>query len=287
MKCPNCGSQLKTGAKFCPSCGKAVAVTTPTSAPTSPVKPTPVSPVQPMAKQNAGTTVSIDTQDLKNQAKNYWSYFVEGLKAPSTTLTQSNNWFGYIQFIILNVLIAFIPTHYFALAMNTLEMAKKSLYGGDEVATVVGEMAKRIGVGSSVPEFFFRMFIYSLIFSVIYVLVGFLIVRGIMKNEVSLGQYTTRFGGLLSIEIAILLLADIILQVSSAGNWILVLVLILLASMVFSAAFNAVILLHDNHSSINKFHLLLVALVIVMVLIYVVAQIGGINLVSNISSMYR
>ncbi|MFL2064120.1 DUF6574 domain-containing protein [Latilactobacillus sakei] len=107
MKCPNCGSQLKTGAKFCPSCGKAVAVTTPTSAPTSPVKPTPVSPVQPQQ----ATTKPMGAMNMNAAKKSvaekglagYWKYFVDAIKYPGKQ-SDSTQVYGLITAIILAII---------------------------------------------------------------------------------------------------------------------------------------------------------------------------------------
>lgn len=280
-KCQKCGNEVKVGAKFCPKCGAVQEVVVPKplgSTPNTTSTPTPKSMAP---NENGGKTVTIDTGDLKNQAKNYWSYFLEGLQRPTDQLAQKNSWFGYVQFLLISILIAYIPTHFYSLGVNAANNAV-SKYSSSDIYGIVQAIGGQVPSASGI---FFKVFLFCLIFNLFYVLMGYITVRAVMKNDVSIGQFTTRFGGMLSLQISILVLVDLIVQFSNGiSNLVLILVLLAIAASIFSVVFNAVILLHENHSGIDRLYLLLISMLVITIIVYVAIQIGGLNTITGIGS---
>ncbi|MFK3936930.1 zinc ribbon domain-containing protein [Alkalihalobacillus sp. NPDC078783] len=176
MTCAKCGTALPPESKFCEQCGEQIEPST--------VQTEEASTVETTAKPQNETVEKVTAL-----IKNYWTYFLSNLKAPTQRGFVENQ--GNVIFATINVaLIAF----FFAF----------TLY-----AQLGFRMDSYFGLSLSFSESFIPGFFFMLIFLAIIIGGLFLTLKLVTESSIALQAFYSRFGESLVVPVALSVLAFI------------------------------------------------------------------------------
>ncbi|MEK4566760.1 zinc ribbon domain-containing protein [Alkalihalobacillus sp. FSL R5-0424] len=174
MTCAKCGAALPPESKFCEQCGEPVAPSTQQTEEASTIETAPKAPNETVEKVTA-------------LSKNYWTYFLSNLKAPTQKGFVENQ--GNVIFATINVaLIAF----FFAFTL----FAQLGFRASSYISLSFSD--------SFIPGFFFMMIFLA-------VTIGglFVTLKVIINSPINLQAFYSRFGESLVVPVALSVLAFI------------------------------------------------------------------------------
>lgn len=256
--CPNCGAKLKPGAKFCTSCGFDLTQFNAGSQQTS----------QGTNQQQRATRPNPNVEAAKKYSTNYFSWLWESIKHPSQTNLNVNQFFGATSFAISAALIGLISMvglyrivqfiGQFESDINEFFNELSGTSTSDEAASEAASQAT--GSGFTI---FLKIFIIALIFTAMFVLVGWLVRRYMLgdEKETYLG-FANRLAGYTNFSLIFLLLALIFISLLNAlAGGALLLILLSLCITTFSIGYSYTILEFKQNRGLDKLYALLIALI--------------------------
>lgn len=304
-KCPNCGADVATTAKFCTHCGYQFSQVTPTSAATSATSTTnsQTSSVSSSAtatshaatSQTASQTSQVTTQttsqtnnaqsnasrstttnasrvtsnpqvqQLQATAKNYFSWVLDSWKNPGLEI-KTESYFSYISFVIEALLIT--------LAGVTIS---------NRFLTMAGSSQSYVEVNKLPFSTDLALFITVLIGMCFYIVVGYVTcLLGSRQSKVSYSVYMNRFAQLTNYAIIVnvlLWLSALLVNFHASSftdffasfKWVLIFFTI--GTFVWQVALVFVINKSVSHPVISRVYLALIAILVVALLFYLMDKI--------------
>lgn len=259
--CPNCGAKLKPGAKFCTSCGYDLTQFNARSQQTSQGSSQGQSTHQRVSNPNV--------EAAKNYSTNYFSWLWDSIKHPSQTDLSVNKFFGATSFVVSALLIGLISMvglYRIINAINSFESDLGSLFsefsGTSSSSEAASEAASSSPTGSGF-SIFLKIFIITLIFTAMFVLVGWLVRRYMIgdEKETYLG-FATRLAGYTNFSLIFLLLALVFIALLNAlAGGALLFLFLSLAITTFSIGYSYTILEFKQTRGLDKVYALLIALI--------------------------
>ena len=262
MKCTKCNHEQDSG-KFCGSCGNALIATNfegPESVIPEMVTQTPYpSPVQTQTYQ-APAEPNVHVEKVKETSKQYWTYFLQYLKKPSSIFDQPSS----------NFVHAFISIILFALIL-TLSLHKNISL----VASPLEEFSSFIGQESVMPSFISILFSTLLTVAVLILLgmVSVFLISKFFGNNVSFKDVFTLIGTLLIPFIVIGLVAYILLLIGSLFFGNVLLVVSFLLSIYVMPLFVVSKLLAKTSRSLDSFYAYLAYIVLFLIGFSIIATV--------------
>lgn len=270
--CPNCGAKLKPGAKFCTSCGFDLTQFNAQSHQQATQRATQQQTVQQPHQPNPNVAAA------KNYSTNYFSWLWDSIKHPSQTDIKANKFFGATSFAISSVLIGIISMVGLYRIFDAISKFESDL---DSFVSTLGE-AESEAPTTPVPTgsgftIFLKVFIIALIFTAMFVLVGWLIRRYMLGDEhESYLSFATRLAGYSNINMIFLLLALIFIALLNAlAGGALLFIFLGLCSTVYFVGYAYAILEFNQTRGMDKIYALLIALIVNSFLSMILMSIVG------------
>jgi len=223
MNCPQCGSALEAGVKFCANCGTKVHTEAESAAAVAaePAKQEqapasqPVQPVQYVSTGNHQDQTSAGSDiKMKRIASDYFTFLWDSLKAPgltASTIDASHKLYGLLTMGIL------------ALIVPLLELIKGLIYDAPRYRDPFGLFGDVIG------DIYSRIFVQGFLFSIItyassmaLIVVILFLTANLLKINIGFMDITARFGAFMVIPTAIFILSRFValLSLSSLSYYI-------------------------------------------------------------------
>lgn len=254
--CPNCGAKLKPGAKFCTSCGYDLTHFNARS----------------QQQAAAGTTnqqrvsqPNPKVEAAKSYSTNYFSWLWASIKHPSQTDLSVNKFFGATSFVISALLIGLISTvglYRIVDAISSFESDLSSLFS-EAGGTSSGDEASLAQPTGSSFSTFLKIFIIALIFTAMFVLIGWLVRRYMIgdEKETYLG-FATRLAGYTNFSLIFLALALVFVALLNAlAGGALLFIFLSLCITTFFIGYSYAILEFKQTRGMDKIYALLIALI--------------------------
>lgn len=222
MKCTNCGHEQASG-KFCGKCGSVLEAHLTGDGQTSAPEATPEKPVQPLytaAPSAAGASAYQQPVEpnqhvvkVKETSKQYWAYFLQYVKSPSSILAQSS----------VNFTNSLITVAIFALVFALAVYKNLSL-----IIAPFEDFGSIFTDSSSMMPSFFSVLISSILTIAVIFLLSVVCIYAVNKflgTNLPFKNIVTSFGTLLIPSMVLLLAAYLLLMIESIiiGNSLLVL----------------------------------------------------------------
>jgi Predicted membrane protein len=154
IKCPNCGTSLKEGTKFCTKCGTTITEAVETTG---------------NASDKVATKPNNEKMDsFKKNSLNYFQWFKNTIKHPSE-VEQDNQYFGLVSFLINALLIAY---SFYILGNKILTMV---ITGMQDSMGILGyeESTPKMDIPTGI-SLYLKLFFVVLAYFLIFILIGFL-----------------------------------------------------------------------------------------------------------------
>ncbi|GAX04297.1 hypothetical protein IWT140_01935 [Secundilactobacillus pentosiphilus] len=259
--CPNCGAKLKPGAKFCTSCGYDLTQFNARSQ----QQPT-QGAGQRQSNQQHVSQPNLKVEAAKNYSTNYFSWLWDSIKHPSQTDLSVNQFFGATSFVISALLIGLISMvglYRIIDAISSFESDLGSLFSevdGTSSSDTAASVSQPSGSGFSL---FLKIFIIALIFTAMFVLIGWLVRRYMIgdEKETYLG-FATRLAGYTNFSLIFLALALVFVALLNAlAGGALLFIFLSLSVTTFSIGYSYTILEFKQTRGMDKIYALLIALI--------------------------
>ncbi|WEG16736.1 zinc ribbon domain-containing protein [Alkalihalophilus pseudofirmus] len=235
MSCPNCNTTLDQGAKFCTSCGHRLAAAEEVS-----------------ATSDSAATTTINHQQYLDQgkkiSKQYVTFAKQSLRNPFSSATSLNST-NMINAIISIVLYAFLLPLFLYNALSKMSMGFYSPSFGEIV----------------IVPMFVSMIILIGITGIIFA------VSKLMKVQIGFLDVLTRFGSLLTIPAAVLILANVFAVLSVMSFGVMLLVVSLISYFVAIAA-TIMSLPSQPGIGIDKFYGILITYLVMLIVTYMFGE---------------
>lgn len=286
IKCTNCQKELADTARFCTGCGQAVInldtepkQTVKTNQHTS----TPKQAVQTSAQSSPS---KINKQAIATGATSYYSYFKSALKAPLSANSGNNIYFGYISILILALLNTFTFVAIYRPLVNGVSDLSRSYESSIDLLL----SSQRVGGGDYLKVFFF-MIILALVFP----LIAFMTNRLLLKNNVSLHRFITKYARGFSSAIIVSLVTTLFtfaiiapkiskildvtifnsgskfsLLIDLQGDLKILIVLISVLFLINVAIFVNSLFSETNNSKIDRLYICIIGLIVVTFVYYAI-----------------
>ncbi|WP_423188960.1 DUF6574 domain-containing protein [Alkalibacterium sp. f15] len=249
--CTNCGNELPNEASFCSKCGNRFnGATTATHIQEINAE---------VVKEKLGKTFSQAKGSIQNSG--YIDYFKRTAKYPTVALNekQSNN--GFIHFGILSLItvlaIYSIITGAISIAMNQTGLGALLGLSG--------------GFTNQVNQLLPNLFLMSVTIYGVFVFSAYMILKILVKKELTLTQVFTEFGGLLTPNIILLGIAAILTYLIKSENiMVLGLSFIGFTLLLCFIAMNYYIYVKSYKSTNNTFYALLISNILVFLLFSII-----------------
>lgn len=206
-RCPNCGSAVKEGAKFCTSCG---------------YKMPKVNNVNNRSRQ----AVEVDTCVMKEVSISYWGWLTSSWKHP-LEVEYGGKYAGLVTLAIEGAIFA----------LSVMILVKK--VAGAFVDTVGKSTATAIGVSSTNIGFNVFIFFFLMLFLTSLVIIGilFIVDKGFSNDDKSyldlVNEIAYKTSSLLLLNVVLLLYSTIVSH-ASANTTVLIGAILILASIVWT-----------------------------------------------------
>ncbi|WP_027108979.1 zinc ribbon domain-containing protein [Lacticigenium naphthae] len=230
--CSNCGNELKAATKFCSECGK------------------PVDGSATVTDEKPGQTIinldamNIDKEQVGTLAADYWDYFLQTVKNPSSSFKKAESANGIIQFALMSlfssITLTFLATNVFSASM----------------------------------ELFFKSFLFFLAFNFGSTGIVMLVKKVFYTATVNYKTLLTQYGGLFSGFI--LLQSILLLFIAVAPLGLIVPSTILFAGTVTLAMTNFTVYLYQdkNSAKIDRIYIALIGNLIMLLVFIILGRTG-------------
>jgi len=276
--CPHCGNELKADAKFCPKCGYALGPVAADSEPTAAPQPEPT--------QSTPVTEPTTVANAQAFSGNYFNWYLDTLKHPSQPRVEANRFFGIISMVIEALLLALTLT---LLGQKIVNIVTKMLDTYEEA-----QLAKYLNLNGLVFKSGLIIFFLVIISYAIYVSIAYAFRRLITEEYVNFWDFVNQFAGVTNLILIFNLITFLLGLITGAANFSslsILLVFMVPASLLISAAFIFIIVDGVDQSRMDKFYTVFLAEISLTVAFFIfgfiATNIVGGSIVSYVQSLYN
>lgn len=245
-KCNNCGAMMNEDAKFCTNCGAAFTETESNQNIDTSENSNSDSNENQTSQMVQNVSNAVKSVEYDKVAQGYWKYFLMTLKNPSTSFTVTDKINGWIQFVLIAILNSLVSV---------------------SILTIMPTTESGIGL-------FFKLFFVQFIINVAGIGILFIFKNFVQKVSTPFNVVTSQYGGLLSINIILLLIVFISALISPIAMISIIMVGVVLVGIVNVIAFNMYLLNGKNNSKLDNFYVAVLANAVVLIIIAIITRIG-------------
>lgn len=263
--CISCGNELTKQATFCSNCGTKVSdsESEPTAAAVTKEETNHSTVTSDELKEKLSSTFSSAKTTVQNSQ--YFSYFTNTLKQPTSAIGSQSSAFGWINILLL--------------AAATTWAIYNILKGTIKVGMSEIGMTSFFGIENSVfsamrNELIPRFFIVSLVVTLTFVGSAFLILKFTAKSNKNFNHLLSEFGGLLTPNIALVLVAALLTALfASPTNLVLAISALFFSFLLCFAAYNFYLYDRVRISGLDNMYVLLISNIVVLVVLSILLYI--------------
>lgn len=250
--CPNCGAQIREGAKFCNSCGFNLK-----------------EEQNNYHKENSDTSedianssvITIDKARVSKASKGYLSYFIQTLREPTTSFNETNSFYGFVQFFLISLV------HSLSILFATLTSYIQLSFGT-----------------------FLGLFLLTYIGSFISFIIIFGIRTLLQKSSDSFGKTVSQYSGFFSSYLAMQIIVMIFNLIAPEQFIVFSLILTILSGIVSLSAFTAYIYGSTNKGKVDNFYITIIGYILLVlggIIIYRISTAVAFNIIQDLISNFQ
>lgn len=263
--CTSCGNELTEQATFCSNCGTKVtdSETATTTASVTKGETNHVSVTGDELKEKFSNTFSSAKTTVQNSQ--YFSYFTNTLKQPTSAIGSQSSAFGWINIVLLAAATTWAIYNILkgTIQVGMSEMGISSFFGLEN--SVYGAMRNEL-----IPRFF----VASLVVTLTFVAAAFLILKFTAKTNKNFNHMLSEFGGLLTPNIVLVLAAALFTTLfASPTNLLLALGALFFSFLLCFAAYNFYLYDRASINGLDNMYVLLISNVVVLVVLSILLYI--------------
>lgn len=240
--CPDCGNELKEGAKFCNACGSNIAAERAVPQQTSAVKGEQVINL---------SAINIDKERISDLSNNYFTYFKDTLVHPSESFHKETSYNGIIQFVLLS----------FIQVLSFLFVSFDSYF-------------------SMTFGMFLGLFLTLTLFNFLSVFVVHGVKKFVYRASGSFLKTSTQYGGLFSSYVLLHTIIMLVTLFVGADSSPLAVISSLLSVVVAIFAFAIYLYIDENKPKLDKFYVGVIATLVLFLVWFIVLRLGSTAIIS-------